>query len=280
VRGYQDEAYARLYDQRLARLRAAAAQGGADSSATEALVCETARWLALWMAFDDTVRVAELKLARSRLARVRQETVARPDELLKLFDHFKPGAPEFAALLPPALAQRLLAWDRKRVAAGREPWALPLKLGSHTVAGVLALRFMASLKGLRRRGSRFALEQQLIDRWLVAVERGAAADPALGLELAQCGRLVKGYGSTNERGKHNLLHIVDELAGRVPFASTAQRTQAIQQARRAALADDAGLALDRTLQACGGAARPVAEHTVRWFKRRPGPATGPHQQGL
>ncbi len=271
---YQDEAYARLYDQRLARVRAAAARGGAADgtadSTSPALVAETARWLALWMAFDDTVRVAQLKLAKSRLARVRQETAARPDELLKLFDHFKPGAPEFAALLPAGLAQRLLAWDRRRTAGGREPWALPLKLGSHTVAGVLALRFMASLKGLRRRGSRFAEEQQLIERWLAAVEQGAAVDAALGLELALCGRLVKGYGSTNERGKRNLLHIVDELAARVPFGSAALRTQAISQARQAALADDAGTALDRTLQAHGGAARPVAEHTVRWFKRRPG----------
>jgi indolepyruvate ferredoxin oxidoreductase, beta subunit len=269
VASYQDEAYARLFDQRLQRVREANAADANAGVAANAVVNETARWLALWMAFDDTVRVAELKLARSRLARVRAETGARPDEVVKLYEHFKPGAPELAALLPGALAQRLLAWDRKRVNAGREPWALPLKLATHTVAGALALKLMASMKGLRQRGSRFALEQSLIERWLNAVVQGTQQDGQLGLELARCGRLVKGYGSTNERGKSQLLHIVDELAARVPFASAAQRAQAVAQARTAAFSDDAGLALDRTLHTLGAAKRPVAEHTVRWFKRRP-----------
>jgi hypothetical protein len=99
------------------------------------------------------------------------------------------------------------------VAAGRDPWALPLKIGTHTLHGVLALRLVAALKGRRRHGSRFALEQTL-DRtqWLAAVAAGAARDAALGLELAMCGRLIKGYGSTNERGKANLLHVLQHLA--------------------------------------------------------------------
>jgi hypothetical protein len=71
---------------------------------------------------------------------------------------------------------------------------------------------VAALKGQRRRGSRFALEQALIERWLGPSNAARASDEALGLELARCGRLIKGYGSTNERGKDNLLHIVDHLA--------------------------------------------------------------------
>ena len=257
---YQDAAYARLYDERLARVEAAEAGAGP-------VTAEMTRWLALWMAFDDIVRVAALKLAASRTARVRREVAARDDEIVKTFDHFKPGVAEFAALLPAGPARRLQAWDRRRVAAGREPWALALKVGSHTVGGALALRALAALKGQRRRGSRFALEQSLIERFLTAVERGTREHPALGLALAQCGRLVKGYGSTNERGKHNLLHIVDHLAfGGGPAAA---RALAVDQARQAALADDAGLALDRTLLAHGAPARPVPEQTVRWYKRRP-----------
>ncbi|MBX3636221.1 MAG: indolepyruvate oxidoreductase subunit beta family protein [Rubrivivax sp.] len=268
LRDYQDEAYVRLFDERLARLEAA--ERAADPAAEHRgeVVGEATRWLALWMAFDDIVRVAALKLAPSRLARVRREVGARDDEVVRVYDHFKPGVPEFAALLPAPLAQRLLAWDRRRIAAGRDPWALPLKVGAHSVAGASALRFVASLKGQRRRGSRFALEQSLIERWLAAVERGTREDWALGHELAQCGRLVKGYGSTNERGKENLLHIVDHLA--VGPQPAAERAAAVRAARAAALSDDAGKALDATLVAHGAPKRAPREQVVRWFKRRPG----------
>jgi indolepyruvate ferredoxin oxidoreductase, beta subunit len=260
LRAYQDEAYVRRYDERLARVEAAAGAGSETAA-------EVTRWLALWMAFDDIVHVAGLKLAASRQARVRREVKARDDEIVKLFDHFKPGVPEFAALLPPAAAQRLLAWDRRRVAAGRQPWALPLKVGTHTVSGALMLRALAALKAWRPRGSRWATEQALIERWLAAVECGAREHAALGLELAKCGRLVKGYGSTNERGKENLLHIVDHLAaGAAPVAA---RAEAVRAAREAALADDAGRALDRTLVAHGAPPRPPREQVVRWYKRKP-----------
>ena len=213
------------------------------------------------MAFDDVVRVAALKLAAPRLERVRREIRAGDDEVLKLYDHFKPGVPEIAALLPARLAERLVAWDRRRVAAGRDPWALPLKIGTHTLHGVLALRLVAALKGRRRHGSRFALEQTLIERWLAAVAAGAARDAALGHELAMCGRLIKGYGSTNERGKANLLHIVDHLA--------ASDASTVRAARDAALADDAGRALDATLQAHGAPPRPLREQPVRFYRRKP-----------
>ena len=248
---YQDQRYAELFDQRLARIDAL------DRGVANELV----RWLALWMAFDDIVRVAAAKLAASRLQRVRREVGLKDGELLKVYDHFKPGVPEFAALLPQGLADRLLAWDRRRVGAGREPWALPLKIGTHTVAGALALRLLASLKGWRRRGSRFALEQRLIEQWLAAVERGTRIGPALGLELARCGRLVKGYGSTNERGKTNLLHITGHLAQ--------GPAEAVRAAREAALADDAGRRLDDTLSAHGAPKRAPREQPIRWFKRRP-----------
>ena len=294
LRRYQDAAYVRLYDERLARVLAATASSPGDEADRSGIVQEMTRWLALWMAFDDIVHVAGLKLAASRQLRVQREVKAAPGEVLKVYDHFKPGVPEFAALLPERIAQRLRAWDRRRVAAGKDPWALPLKVGTHTVAGTLALRAVAALKGQRRRGSRFALEQALIERWLAAVERGTREDAALGLELARCGRLVKGYGSTNERGKENLLHIVDHLAGvsgvsavsgvsgtsGVSAASAASgaavdarppmaRAAAVRAAREAALADDAGTAFDRSLQAHGAPPRAPREQVVRWFKRRP-----------
>jgi indolepyruvate ferredoxin oxidoreductase beta subunit len=251
---YQGPAYAALYEQRLARVREV-------DSPSSAITRETARWLALWMAFDDIVRVADLKSRASRWQRVKGEVKAADADLLRVWDHFKPGAPEFAALLPPRLAQRVLAWDRKRAT----PWALPLKVGTHSVFGMLALRTLASLKWLRTKGSRYADEQRMIERWLDAVVQGARRDAQLGLEIARCGRLIKGYGTTNERGKANLLHALEHLAP-LPDAHAAAR--AIAQAREAALADEAGKAFDATLAGHGAPPRPVKEQPVRFVPPR------------
>jgi indolepyruvate ferredoxin oxidoreductase beta subunit len=268
VLDYQDAAYAALYADRLAKILDA--ERAADPAGAQgfAVTRETARWLALWMAFDDIVRVAALKGRASRAQRVRQEVRAADEDIVKVYDHFKPGTAEFAALLPPSLARRVTAWDRRRQAIGREPWALPLKVGSHSVFGMASLRLLSSLKWLRRRGQRFAEEQVLIERWLAAVETGTREAWALGRELALCGRLIKGYGSTNERGKHNLLHVIDELAGRTALPA-AMRADAVAAAREAALADEGGKALDAALVRHGAAPRPVQAQPIRWMKRPP-----------
>ena len=128
---------------------------------------------------------------------------------------------------------------------------------------------MASLRWLRQRGSRFAQEQALIEQWLKAVVQGSGQAWGLGSELAQCGRLIKGYGSTNERGKDNLLHILNHLASGGSFVSVAARVEAVAAARTAALADDAGIALDSTLRQHGAPAREIKAQPIRWVRRQP-----------
>jgi indolepyruvate ferredoxin oxidoreductase beta subunit len=268
VLDYQDSAYAALYAQRLGRVLDAERAADPAGAHGFAITREAARWLALWMAFDDIVRVAALKGRASRAQRVRQEVRAGDEDIVKVYDHFKPGAAEFAALLPPSLSRRVTAWDRGRQARGLAPWALPLKVGSHSVFGMASLRLLASLRWLRRRGSRFAEEQALIERWLAAVETGTREAWALGHELALCGRLIKGYGSTNERGKENLLHVTDHLAAQ-PGVAPAERALAVAAARTAALADDAGKALDAALVEHGAPARPIKAQPIRWMKRKP-----------
>ncbi|MDO8889133.1 MAG: indolepyruvate oxidoreductase subunit beta family protein [Hydrogenophaga sp.] len=266
VSEYQNAAYGTHYAARLRRVLEAEKRTDPQGEHGWATTVEMARWVALWMAFDDIVLVADLKSRASRQARVRVEAKAGNDDLLRVYDHFKPGAPEFAAMLPTGMAQRVLAWDRKRVAAGKAPWALPLKIGTHSVLGMLALRGLAATKRLRPLGSRFQAEQALIDRWLAAVVQLTSVHWQLGHEVALCGRLIKGYGSTNERGKDNLLHIIDHLA--LPAlndpSSAAQRCRAVTAARTAALSDEAGKALDLALQQHGAPARPVKAQPIRW----------------
>jgi indolepyruvate ferredoxin oxidoreductase beta subunit len=95
----------------------------------------------------------------------------------------------------------------------------------------------------------------------------AGEDWLLAQEIALCGRLIKGYGATNERGKANLLHILDHLVSGGSFATPAERIAAIRQAREAALADEGGKALDQALVEHGAPPRPVKAQPILWTRR-------------
>jgi indolepyruvate ferredoxin oxidoreductase beta subunit len=134
------------------------------------------------------------------------------------------------------------------------------------VAGLVALRTLAALRPLRRFMSRYADEQARIERWLAAIVDALASDWSTAYEVALAGRLVKGYGDTNVRGKRNLAHIVDHLATRA-FATPTERARAIREAREAALADEGGRALDAALVKHGAPPRPPVVKPIVWTKR-------------
>ncbi len=266
---YQDRNYAELYLDRLSRVLEAERAIDGQGVHAFALTHESARFLALWMAFDDIVRVADLKCRASRFARVRHEVAAGNGDIVRIVDYLKPGLPEFSSLLPAVFARRLAGWDRRRRARGKAPLSFALTLRTDSVWGFATLRTMAGLRWLRRHGTRFAQEQALIERWLEAIVAAAREDWQCGFEIALCGRLIKGYGATNQRGKENLIWIIDRLAAEGTFATVEQRGQAIREAREAALADDAGTALDRALLRHGVAARPAKAQPIVWARRPP-----------
>ncbi|HTS20889.1 MAG TPA: indolepyruvate oxidoreductase subunit beta family protein [Casimicrobiaceae bacterium] len=269
VTDFQDRAYAELYLRRLRRILAVESAIDPGAEHGHALTRESARFLALWMAFDDVARVAALKSRAARFARVRREVGARAGDIVRIADFFKPGVPELAGMLPPGLARRLVAWDRRRQQRGRLPLAWPLRIRADSASGFLALRVLASCKWLRRRGLRCAEEQALIERWLAAIESAARSDWQTAHEIALCGRLIKGYGATNERGKRNLVHILDHVARGGAFASETERAAAIRSARDAALADESGKTLDATLVSLGAPRQPPAARPVVFVRRKP-----------
>ena len=106
----------------------------------------------------------------------------------------------------------------------------------------------------RRRSARFAEEQARIERWLAAVRRHAARDREVAIEVAQCARLLKGYGDTHHRGLANFERIFAALIDRPELDAAALR-----RAREAALADPNGDALTRALAANDAPAKAAAE---------------------
>ena len=139
-----------------------------------------------------------------------------------------------------------------------------------SVFGFLLLRFLASLRRIRRITGRFHEEQALIDRWLAAVRTAGSRDLALALEIALCGRLIKGYGDTHRRGKENFLRILDTIVSGGAFASDTERAAAIRKAREAALADPEGRKLDQSLETVGVPPRPPQAKPMQFFRRPPG----------
>jgi len=232
------------------------------------LTVETGRFLALWMCYEDVIRVADLKTRRSRFERVREEVRAKPHEPVRLTEFLKPGLDELTALLP-----RWLARPLKGLAA-MTGLANKLNVGMHvkttSVSGFLMMRFLAWLRPLRPLTSRWHEEQALIGRWLAAIAGAAKRDAGLALEIALCGRLIKGYSETHKRGKGNFLRILDTLVEGGAVADPRARAEAIRAARESALADPEGRTLEGSLATHGVAPLPPMPKPVR-FMRRPQP---------
>jgi indolepyruvate ferredoxin oxidoreductase, beta subunit len=233
---YQGRRYAELY---LHRLQPIADRDDAQGALTR----EVARYLALWMSYEDVIRVADLKTRRERFARVRKEVRAGDKDIVQVVDYLKPGIEELCSILPAALGRRLLDLARRR---GVSRWNVGLHVSTTSVSGFLLLRLLAGLRWWRPHSMRFKDEQARIERWLRAVDEAAQRALGLGLAVAQCAQLIKGYGDTHARALRNF-----ELIAQAYFhactdqsVSPAMLADAIGRARQAALADPDGTALD------------------------------------
>jgi indolepyruvate ferredoxin oxidoreductase beta subunit len=249
VLDYQDAKYARLYLDRLDTIRAIdEARGSANGAGGDfKLTNEVGRHLALRMTFEDIMRVAQLKSRASRFARVRAEVEAKPDQLVRVTEHFKPGPYELASVLPKGLGRRVAAWAENNPDRARK-WHFGMHIRTDTVWGFTRLRMMAGMRKLRRVGYRYVEEQDLIDEWLGLVRDAAGVDRDFALEVAECARLIKGYSDTHKRGVGNYRKIVDTVI-RPAIAAGKAATAELAKVREAALADPEGESLSQALAA-------------------------------
>lgn len=240
---YQDARYADLYLERIARI--AALPGPAE------LMAETARHLALWMSYEDTIRVADLKTRASRVDRVRSEVKANDSQLMGVTEFMHPRLQEICETLPTALGRAILA--NKGLCKLLEPMFQKGRYVKTTsLRWFLVLRTLAGMRGMRPMSLRYHEEQVRINSWLDRIEQAAKTDPALALEIVRSQRLIKGYGDTFERGVRNYTLIL---------AATDRPDATPEQVRTLcdlALADDEGTALSAALSQAGQPPLPVA----------------------
>jgi indolepyruvate ferredoxin oxidoreductase beta subunit len=238
---YQDKDYAILYLDRLRPVRER------DQAPNQRLFVEAARQLALAMCYEDTIRVADLKIRRSRFERVRDEVKLVDGQILEIAEFMHPRVEEIADTLPASVGRWLLRTRWARRLAGRFT-RQGRTVKTTSLRGFLLLYLVASLRSWRRRSLRFAVEQQSIATWLALVDRTATENYALAVEVARMRGLIKGYGDTYARGREKY----DLLAAQVPAlmrrADGASRLAALH---KAALADENGDALRLLLRVDG-----------------------------
>jgi indolepyruvate ferredoxin oxidoreductase alpha subunit len=240
---YQELAYARLYLDRLAPIRDADAKAGADGQ----LLAEAARHLAVRMSYEDVIRVAQAKIDPARFARIAQQMAIKPDQPFAITEFLKPGVEEFCSILPPWLARPILAFAERHGKFAAAHWGMEINTAS--LSGFLRFYILAKLRRFRPRTWRYREEQRDIGNWLKLILRAAPSSAELAIEIAECARLIKGYGDTHKRGSDNYRAIVSQviepaLAGQIPLR---QATDAIASARTAALLDPEGEALSKCL---------------------------------
>jgi indolepyruvate ferredoxin oxidoreductase beta subunit len=211
------------------------------------LLKEVARHLAVRMSYEDVVRVAQAKIAPARMQRIARDELHVTTEPYSVHDFLKPGIEEMCQLLPPFLAKPILRMAERRGWLGRVYFGM--EVDSTTVRGFLRFLVLAKLRRLRPFGYRYKQEQQQIESWLALIREAARKSPQLALEVAECARLIKGYGDTHARGLANYRAIETRvirpaLAGEI---APARACDALANARTAALVDPEGEGLAKCL---------------------------------
>jgi indolepyruvate ferredoxin oxidoreductase, beta subunit len=240
---YQNVPYGRLYLDRLRPIIADDQAVGAQGR----LLKEVARHLAVRMSYEDVVRVAQAKIAPARMRRIAREELRAVGEPYSVHDFLKPGIEELCQLLPPFLARPILRLAERKGWLGRVYFGM--EINSTSVSGYLRFWLLAKLRALRPYGYRYRQEQHQIDDWLRLIREAAKQSAELAMEVAECARLIKGYGDTHARGLANYRAIEARvirpaLSGRIP---SSRAPDAVASARTAALVDPEGESLTKCL---------------------------------
>ena len=225
---YQGATYASLYVERLKRF--------IDKGLAAETYCEMARLMAERMAYQDAVRIAQLKLAEYRDSN--GEIVSTDIKQFRL-DELVDALPEVAAD-PILTVLDKIGWARRRV-------SIPFSTAGRW--GIRRLKMEAWLRRWRLFSIRYGQERQWVERWLHMIARAMAKQHAAIDAVVATATMVQGYGDAYRQGLADWHTIIDELAkptfdGVLPLTDLAG---AIAEARAAAMPDPRQAGLKRAI---------------------------------
>ena len=229
---FQDVKYGQEY---LERVKHFAQHDRGDGELAEA----AAKYIANAMAYDDVIRVADLKTRAARFERIHTEMLAdgRP---VRLTEFMHPRGEEIVSLLPARLGNwiearpKLMGWIDRRINKGR-------RVRTHRLTGFFQLYALGWLRALRRRSLRHQYEVRHMQAWLDRCEDALKQDYKSAVELLKCRRLVKGYSDTHVRSTSKFNRVME--ASRL-LEGRADASEWIVRLREAAMVDEEGEALD------------------------------------
>jgi indolepyruvate ferredoxin oxidoreductase beta subunit len=235
VVAFQDISYGAAYLDRLDRILAL-------DRAPFDLSREGAKYLANAMAYDDIIRVAEVKTRSGRAERIAHEMGAKDKNLMQVTEFLHPRAEEIVSMLPARMGARWAA-NPARMKLIDRLFNRGRRMRTDTLRAFVMLYVLGGLRGWRLRTLRHAEEVAHLEAWLATATR-YLPQYDLAVEVIRCRRLVKGYSDTHARGLSKFDRVLAGIAlvaGREDAALWAARL------REAALKDEEGRALDGAL---------------------------------
>ena len=240
---FQNAAYAHQYLDRVTTFLEADRAVGGDKREF-AFTVQAAKYVAVAMAYDDVIRVADLKVRASRFERVRQEVGAKGDQIVYTTEYMHPRMEEVCGTLPKRLGlwienrPKLFQWLDRRINKGR-------RVNTGTIRWFIALYFVSGLKRTRLGSLRHMREMRHMDSWLSSALSTLRVNYGLAVEVIANRRLVKGYSDTHSCGLSKFDRVMTSLPLLINRDDGADW---MRRLRQAALLDEEGKALDGALK--------------------------------
>ena len=224
---YQGPSYAHLYVDRLRRF---VGKQGVD----DAMLTDIARLMAVRMAYEDPIRIAQLKLTELDQA---SGNPARPAVDVRKFT-----LEELIGALPAVIAEYMLdaldwaGWTNKRVS---------IRFSAASRFGVRRLKIEAGLRRWRLLSVRYGKERVWVERWLHMIDRSLTKQPQAAPAIVQTATMIEGYGDVYRQGLADWNAIIDGLVKPTfdGVLALPDLGRAVIEARAAALPDPRQAAL-------------------------------------